>query len=90
MPKLFASIESRHGIEDPGYTPPLESPEVEPGDEWGHKLRFWEAVLAIAVPVIGLGMAIWRFGRGDMGPGVADLLLGMVGVFASLLIAGVA
>ncbi len=77
------SIESRHGVDDPGYEyvePEAPQPDTK---EWEHTMGPVEALVALLIPIAGLGLAIWRFGRGDIGPGFANLLLA---VFSSAVV----
>jgi hypothetical protein len=75
------SIEKRAGMDRPDYQVPEDRP-VEPVERDNHILSFWEGIFAFLVPIVGLGMSIWRFGRGDIGPGIADLMLCFVGSVA--------
>ncbi len=77
---VFGSIEQKSGVDRPDYQLPPPLPDVAAAeDEWGHTLGICEALVSFVLPIAGLGLSIWRFGRGDSGPGVADLLLGIVG-----------
>jgi hypothetical protein len=75
------SIESKHGVDEPDYVPPVdrhvvEVANVKPVDD---TLGPLEAIVALLIPIAGFGLAIWRFGRGNVGPGIADLMLGGFG-----------
>jgi hypothetical protein len=81
--RLFSSIENRHRVDDPDYEyveRDIPGLDIEPTD---HTLSLGEALVAFVIPVAGLGLAIWRFGRGDIGPGFADLMLGGLGFVVS-------
>jgi hypothetical protein len=51
-----------------------------------HTLEPWEGALALLLPIAAPVLAIWRFGRGDVGPGIADLMLGSVGFLAAIVL----
>ncbi len=75
----FGSIESRHGVDEPGYVPPEREVVELDQSEIGHSLSLLEATVAALIPLAGLGLAVWRFGRNDIGPGFADLLMACFG-----------
>jgi hypothetical protein len=79
--RVGRSIEDKHGVNEPDYTPsPRHDDDHDRGAEGaGHTLDGLEAFVAFVVPFAALGIAIWRFGRGDVGPGIANLILGGLG-----------
>jgi hypothetical protein len=82
------SIESKHGVDEPDYAPP-ERLAVEAADEVepiGDSINLFEAIVSLVIPIAGLGLAIWRFGRNNVGPGIADLLLGGLGFVIAAII----
>jgi hypothetical protein len=85
------SIESKHGMDKPDYEP-VERRVVRDEDfvdDISHTLGPLETVTAFLIPFAGFLLAIWRFGRGDIGPGMADLMIGAVGfVVAVALLSG--
>ena len=85
---LFGSIENKHGMNDPDYEySEPDAPRLNT-KEWGHTLNIYEVLAAFLLPISSLGFAIWRFGRGDIGPGFANLMLGTIGfVLATILLA---
>jgi hypothetical protein len=83
---MLMSIESKHGVEEPGYRY-KERSAVEPVvREWGHTLTIHEVFAAFLLPISSFGFAIWRFGRGDVGPGAANLLLGVIGWLVAIIL----
>ena len=81
---LLSRIEDKHGVDEPGYQyAEPDAPELDrkPID---HTLSFGEALVAFVIPIAGLGLAVWRFGRGDIGPGFANLQLGGLGFLAGV------
>jgi hypothetical protein len=83
---LGGSIESKHGIDEPRYEySEADRPGRRP-KEWSHSLSFVEVAAAFLLPISSLGFAIWRFGRGDIGPAFANLLLGAVGFVVGIVV----
>jgi hypothetical protein len=69
--KLFGTIEDRAGVEDEGYVPPsdvAEEPAELTGDE-DHRASGLELFVSFLIPIAGLGLAVWRLARNDVGPG---------------------
>jgi hypothetical protein len=87
----FRSIEDRHGVNEPGYEPPVEPTyEIAPITD-SRTLSLLEAFVVLTFPALGVGLSVWRFGRGDVGPGIADLMLSLIGwvIAATLFAAGI-
>lgn len=87
MQNPFRGIEAKTGVHEYGY----EVPNDEPDDggvsrEWGDALTGTEVFASIVLPISGVGFAIWRFGRGNIGPGFANVLLFLVCTFVWALI----
>ena len=85
----FKSIEDRYGVDADDYVPPAEHDnDFLPTER--RTLYWWEALFAFLMPLVGLAMSVWRFGRGHIGPGIADLILCGIGwlVWAYVIYAG--
>ncbi len=81
------SIESKHGVDEPGYVPPARrAVEVGEDEPIGDSINLFEATVSLVIPIAGLGLAIWRFGRNNVGPGIADLMLGALGFAIAVVI----
>jgi hypothetical protein len=82
------SIESKHGVDEPGYKPPIDRHIVEVIDDEpiGNSLSPLEAIVSLVIPIAGIGLAIWRFGRNNVGPGIADLMLGALGFVIAIIL----
>lgn len=79
MPKLpWSSIETKRGVNEPGYEPPVDEP-VEIADERGKPVNGWEVLGSLLFPILALPFAIMRFSHSEYGPGIACLLLGFLG-----------
>lgn len=79
--RALSSIEDRAGVDDPNYQPPDDPDEFDDQPE-PHELGVLEAIIGFLVPIVGLLLAVWRFGRNDIGPGLALLLLAILGAAA--------
>jgi hypothetical protein len=77
LPKPFGSIEGRHGIDRPGYEPPVDEP-VTLDDDRG-PVGPIEIIGSFLVPIAGFVFAVMRFADDEVGPGLACLLVGALG-----------
>lgn len=76
---LFGSIEDKHGVNEPGYTPTVDEP-IQLADDKG-PIGVLEIVGSVLVPIAGVVFAIMRFADNEVGPGIACLLMSMIGWF---------
>jgi hypothetical protein len=84
----FKSIEGRHGVNEPGYEPPRDEPvALHEGDKHVGPV---EIIGSLLVPIAGIVFAIMRFADNEVGPGLACLLTGIVGMAGWLAVLGVA
>ena len=74
--KFLRSIESKHGVELPGYEPPVEEEPTFSDDEPFGAL---EIIGSFVFPIAGIVFAIMRFADEEIGPGLACLLIGALG-----------
>lgn len=75
---LFGSIESKHGVNEPGYEPPVDEP-ITLADDRGGPVGYLEIIGSFMMPIAGVVFAIMRFVDNEVGPGLACLLVGAVG-----------
>jgi hypothetical protein len=75
--KPWGSIEKRHGVDEPGYEPPVDrpvipSPVVRPGN-------VSDALWSLLVPAFGVVVGLKHLFRERVGAGLACLLLAAIG-----------
>jgi hypothetical protein len=75
--RLLGSIENKHGVNEPGY----EAPVVEPATITDHHgpIGYLEIIGSFVMPIAGVVFAIMRFADNEVGPGLACLLVGVLG-----------
>jgi hypothetical protein len=71
------SIESRHGVDEPGYESPVDEP-ITLADHHG-PVGYLEIIGSFVLPIAGVIFAIMRFTDEEIGSGLACLLVGALG-----------
>jgi hypothetical protein len=80
------SIESKHGVDEPGYEPPIHDIEITTPDET--EFGALEIIGSLVLPVVGIAFAVMRFAREEVGKGFACLLMGALGAAVWLVVLG--
>jgi hypothetical protein len=70
--KLLGSIEKRHGMDEPGYTPPVDRPVIPSSES---RPGWSDALWSLLVPIFGVVIGLKHLFRERVGAGLACLLL---------------
>lgn len=71
------SIESKYGVHEPGYEPPVDEP-IKLSEDHG-PIGSLEIIGSFMLPIAGVIFAIMRFTDEEIGSGLACLLVGALG-----------